>query len=868
MDGSFQHQRDVHPSAGDKSHLVSGFGTAPLTPRLLDAGMGVAVGRRTVFRPEDQECFGRVADRVAEGNISLVRTPALRFEAMRPAALDPAMRHPGPLHPAAPRHPLLRSDTAAEPARSMTPPTSWDCDAEQSRLRNAIATGALLASGRHLQHGDAAQSGRNMEVFTNCATAIASFAEFYLLLNGSGVGRAYDDELVNVDWSFAPTLMLHLSPTHTDYPADPEAMCRFGVELGVLSWGITAATLTPTDEARLRGFLGQELLADLSHAPAGAIIHQIADSREGWAKAVEILESMAFRRLRDHVLVLDLSIVRPAGAPIAGMQGRPASGPISLLRGLLNIRRHVIEPARDRDPESETLQPWEQALLVDHHLSVEVQVGGARRAARMATKSWRDAGVLRFIRSKSEGGLWTANHSVMVDREFWEAVARTDPADAFSLAPTDAVAAHARQVFDEVTRCAYVNGEPGLINGDQLEDHRTGAARQKPVYADGRDFRSQRYQLDHAAALMADASARAAAARFPVTTNPCGEITLHVTGGYCVIGDFAPLLACPAGLDSFVPGDAEAEVVREWDTRVEESVRLGVRFLLRANRMDALYAEEVARTNRIGIGPTGLHEWAWMRFGYDFHDLLDEHRSAPFWRMLRALSDIAKQEAVEYAAELGMARPVTVTTVKPAGTTSKLFGLTEGAHLPARRQYLRWVQFKGQRDQASGAWATGSDPLLGEYEARGYPVRELRTFPGMSIVGFPTVPLALRLGLGDRLVTAPEASPEQQYHWLRLLERHWIGAEQGNQVSYTLKVYTDRFNLDAFRSIVRTEQPQVRCCSVLPSRPDSELGYEYLPEEEVPTGRFAALVANIRDGAVREAVDWAHLQCASGVCPV
>ena len=61
---------------------------------------------------------------------------------------------------------------------------------ERARLRNAIATGALLTSGRHLQHGDASQPERNMEVFTNCATAIASFAEFYLLLNGSGVGRS------------------------------------------------------------------------------------------------------------------------------------------------------------------------------------------------------------------------------------------------------------------------------------------------------------------------------------------------------------------------------------------------------------------------------------------------------------------------------------------------------------------------------------------------------------------------------------------------------------------------------------------------------------------------------------------------------
>ena len=68
--------------------------------------MGIAVARRTVFRPDDQECFGRVADRVAIGNMSL----------------------------------LGHALTGAE-------------QQEQARLRNAIATGALLTSGRHLQHG-------------------------------------------------------------------------------------------------------------------------------------------------------------------------------------------------------------------------------------------------------------------------------------------------------------------------------------------------------------------------------------------------------------------------------------------------------------------------------------------------------------------------------------------------------------------------------------------------------------------------------------------------------------------------------------------------------------------------------------------
>jgi hypothetical protein len=799
MDGDFIRLRARDPIAlpGIPGNALPGaaFGDIPLPARPLDPGMGLAVARRTVFRPADQEDFGRVADRVAEGNIALLG-----------------------------------------PADDRTPQ-------EQARLRNAIATGALLTSGRHLQHGDAEQPTRNMEVFTNCATAAASFAKFYLLLNGSGVGRSYDDALMAVDWAQAPSLLLHLSPDHPDHPAN--ALARFATELDL-----------PAEPAAVAAFVARELLPDMAAAPAGAVTCRIADSREGWAKALEWLEAMAFRGERHRTLVLDFSDIRPAGTPIRGMQGRPASGPVSLLRAFLNIRRHVIAAAR----ADASIAPWEQTLALDHYLSMEVQVGGARRAARMATKSWRDPGVLRFVRAKEAGGLWTANNSVMVDAEFWQRVRAGDPAEPLT--------AHAVAVFEEATRCAWVNGEPGFINGDRLEDYRTGMARARPVDHDGSSFRSTRYQVDAAAPLLGELTRRAAACAFPATTNPCGEITLHVTGGYCVIADFAPLLACPVPFESVPPGAPAPDVAALWDARIEDAVRLGVRFLMRANRMDSLYAEEVARTNRMGIGPTGLHEWAWLRFGLDFQDLLDETRAAPFWDMLAHLSQVAKDEGAAYAHELGLKVPVTVTTVKPSGTISKLFGLTEGAHLPARAQYLRWVQFKGRRDGATGAWLAGSDPLLADYEARGYPLRELRSFPGMTIVGFPTVPLIMRLGLADRLVTAPEATPAQQYHWLRLLERHWIGERQGNQVSYTLKLYTDRHDLASFRGIVLQEQSEVRCCAVLPTRPDHALGYEYLPEETLPADAFAALVAGIDAAAAREAVDLVHLQCASGVCPI
>ncbi|OUI92749.1 recombinase [Acetobacter indonesiensis] len=785
-----------------RSPFEGAFSSQPEPSRRLDKGMGEAVGRRTVFRPSDAEDFGAVADRVATGNMALL--------------------------PGVDNH-------------------------EKAQLRNAIATGALLTSGRHLQHGDDTQPQRNMEMFTNCATAICSFAKFYLLLNGSGVGRAYDDELCVVDWANAPDLLFRLSEDHPDYPKDRTSLLRFGLDMNVLPWGTGLSGFTVEMEQDVKDFLAKTVIRD-TEIPEGASVHTIEDSREGWGKAIEQIEAQAFMGVGTQTLVLDLSDIRCAGSPIAGMQGRPASGPISLLRGLLNIRDHVIEAARQSP-----MPLWEQALRVDHYLSVEVQVGGARRAARMATKSWRDADVLRFIRAKEEGGLWTANHSVMVDALFWHYV--NDKAQSGPMAD------HARTVFAEATRCAWVNGEPGFINGDKLEDNRTGSARQKKIHADGRDFRSQRYQATHASSLLALLAQRAADAHFPVTTNPCGEITLHVTGGYCVIGDFAPVLACPVAFEEIHPGKLDEQIAAVWDARVRDSVRLGVRFLLRANTMDALYGEEVRRTNRIGIGPTGLHEWAWMRFGFGFRDLLDEKHSSAFWLAVRSLSEIAKAEANAYADQIGTSRPVTVTTVKPAGTTSKLFGLTEGAHLPARRQYLRWVQFKGAQRE-DGSWEAGTDPLLPTYEQKGYPVKALQTFPGMSIVGFPTVPLLQRLGIGEQAVTAPEATPEEQYQWLSLLEKYWIGANQGNQVSYTLKVYTDRYDLDGFRTMVATRQPNVRCCAVLPSRPDSDLGYEYLPEEEVSAGRFAALTAAIQDNDVQEMIDWAHLQCASGVCPI
>ena len=85
---------------------------------------------------------------------------------------------------------------------------------------------------------------------------------------------------------------------------------RVGIEFGLLAPDTRPDDLSPRQDAQLH----QWITANLSSLPAGIPCHRIDDSREGWAKAVELLESMAFRARAGPTLLLDLSAIRPRGA--------------------------------------------------------------------------------------------------------------------------------------------------------------------------------------------------------------------------------------------------------------------------------------------------------------------------------------------------------------------------------------------------------------------------------------------------------------------------------------------------------------------------------------------------------------------------
>jgi intein/homing endonuclease len=512
--------------------------------RRLSPGMGEAVARRTILRTKadgELETWADVAQRVALGNTALHPTGFMD--------LDP--------------------------------------------LHDFIGRGIMLMSGRHLQHGDSQQPNKSQELFTNCSTSSTSFLLYYLLLNGSGVGRDYSDASCVVDWRFMPEIEVVLKKSHPDY------MAKF------------------------------RSLDELNYDKDRDTVHVIEDSREGWAKGIEILETLAFEKIhKDKRIIFDFSNVRSSGSPISGMQGRPAAGPVDTMETYLKVAS-----MRTTD-----FDPWKQALHIDHYLAENVLVGGARRSARMATKWYKDSDIREFIHIKEGGDLWTANMSVLVDRKYWKAASMDNLSEESRLAT-------------EISMAQYYNknGEPGYINVDRLDHNNSG----KRELWKNFDLGSDKYKVsDGARELYKHLINSTKKLPYFMIVNPCSEIPLSsIWGGFCVIGDLAPY---------------HADTLDE----IKAAGRQMVRALMRVNLMDSIYSQEVERTNRIGVSLTGIHEFAWKFFNIGFHDMVQAPMSEEveaFWNFLKELSEECREEAKSYAKVLGVKVPHTLETIKPAG---------------------------------------------------------------------------------------------------------------------------------------------------------------------------------------------------------
>ncbi len=268
-----------------------------------------------------------------------------------------------------------------------------------------------------------------------------------------------------------------------------------------------------------------------------------------------------------------------------------------------------------------------------------VKQGGTRRGANMGILNVDHPDVLDFIRAKTEEGkLTNFNISVGLSDDFWKTL---EQGGEWTLknprtgAPVRTLPA--REIFDRIVHCAWATGDPGVVFSDRLD-------RDNPTPHMGRI----------------------------VSTNPCGEQPL------------LPYEACNLGSVNLANMVTRERTVDE--ARLEEAVRLGVRFLdnvIDVNTYPLPEIREMSQGNRkIGLGVMG---WAEMLFRmglpYDSEEAL-----ALGERIMAHMQRVGHDESRRLAQERGaypncrgeVRRNATVTTIAPTGTISLLAGCSSG----------------------------------------------------------------------------------------------------------------------------------------------------------------------------------------------
>lgn len=256
----------------------------------------------------------------------------------------------------------------------------------------------------------------------------------------------------------------------------------------------------------------------------------ISDSREGWGDYLR--ESLIISGTGGGVGT-NFSPVRPFGSEVKGTGGH-ATGPVSVMR-------------------------------MDDAVGKELVAGGNRRMAKMWCLNINHPDVLEFLSCKLEdGNLSNGNISVVMNIDPTEFVRLVEEDGDLELEWSNRKSGKtikARLLWDKIVDHAWLNGEPGVLNGFHA-NAMNNIYYHKPL----------------------------------ISTNPCGEIWLE-SYGCCDLGHLV--------LPRFV-----VDGVVDW-VGLEETVRVAVRFLdnvLTVNQYPLQKIKEnCEEVRRIGLGVMGLH---------------------------------------------------------------------------------------------------------------------------------------------------------------------------------------------------------------------------------------------------------------------
>ena len=290
--------------------------------------------------------------------------------------------------------------------------------------------------------------------------------------------------------------------------------------------------------------------------------------------------------------------------------------------------------------------------------------------------------------------------------------------------------------------------------------------------------------------------------------NPCGEQALHDREA-CNLGENFPA--------NFEDG-----------TNADMAFRLQVRYCMR-QRLTPLtdtQSHEVGLKNmRIGVALGGLCDFDWTP------------------EMLAGWYRTCREEANDYADELRVNRPITVTTVKPSGTISLLNGSSPGIHSPFAPFYIRRARIAKNDPMAPAMMEAGVPYEYDQYDNTG----------NTLVFSFPMRARHTR-------TTVQTENIRDQFERQALVQKYWAD----NAVSSTLSFDPDT-EREETAELLEKYVPQFKSTSMLAKRH----GYVQAPYEEVDELKFHEMASKINDAhPLVRGGEFEIEECASGACPI
>lgn len=289
--------------------------------------------------------------------------------------------------------------------------------------------------------------------------------------------------------------------------------------------------------------------------------------------------------------------------------------------------------------------------------------------------------------------------------------------------------------------------------------------------------------------------------------NPCGEQALHDRE------------AC--NLAEVFPAQFESH------TNPTEVLRLVTRYCLRQRLTpltDAKSQEVGNRNMRVGVGLGGLCDFDWTR------------------NSLRHFYGTCRDEANRYASELGVAAPITVTTVKPSGTISLLNGSSPGIHAPYAAHYIRRTRI-AKNDPLAAAMIEAKVPHEEDvYDKTGH----------TWVFSFPTKAAHTKF-------TVQTETIRDQFERQKAVQEAWAD----NAVSATLSF--EESEKHELAACLKEYVPFLKSTSVL----NKVHGYVQPPYEVISEEQYGLMYSHINHShPLVRGGEMEVEECAGGVCPI